>query len=164
MQLRRRHWVLPCVAALLTLLVACGAGGVTAPQQTVAAEILTGVNQARVSGTTCGGTYRPPVPRLALSSQLIQAAQAHSDDMRAMGTMTHTGSDGSQPNQRIARTGYQGNYWGENIAWGQTTEAAAVAAWLRSPPHCGAIMNPNFEEIGAARASNFWTLVFARPR
>lgn len=150
--------------ALTVLLVACGTGGVSPEQRTLAHEVLVHVNAARIAGATCGETQRPSVPLVGLSEQLIQAAQAHSDDMLAMGKLTHTGSDGSSPRERIARTGYQAANWGENAAWGYTSEAAVVVGWLGSVPHCTSIMNGDYTEIGAARAGSYWTLVFARPR
>lgn len=149
---------------LMLILVACGAGGVTPQQFTLADEVLAHVNAARASGATCGGVQRPSVPRVAISDQLIAAAQAHSDDMESMGRLTHTGSDGSNPGQRIARTGYQSATWGENAAMGYRSESAVVAGWLSSPGHCNNMMNAAFTEIGAARAGNYWTLVLARPR
>lgn len=144
-------------------LVAC-AGGPSQQQWGLAEEILQHVNAARTSGTTCGSTTRPPVPRVSLSSQLIEAAQVHSDDMMAMNELKHTGSDGSTPAQRIARTGYQAAATGENAAWNYNSEAAVVAGWLGSEPHCNSIMSGSYTEIGAARAGQYWTLVFARPR
>ena len=150
---------------LTALLVACGAGGGVTPQQlTLAEEVLAHVSAARSSGTTCGGVQRPAVSRVALSDQLIQAAQAHSDDMESMGRLTHTGSDGSNPGQRIARTGYQAATWGENAAMGYRSGAAVVAGWLSSTGHCNNMMNAAYTEIGAARAGDYWTLVLARPR
>lgn len=45
-------------------------------------------------------------PALTLHSQLSQAAQRHSDDMALNDFMSHTGSDGSSPWDRIRATGY----------------------------------------------------------
>lgn len=150
--------------SLVALLASCGAGGVSPQQRTLAEQALVHLNAARVAGATCGGTNRPPVGRVALNDLLIEAAQAHSNDMLEMRNLTHTGSDGSNPGQRIARTGYQAATWGENAASGYRDEPAVVAGWLRSTPHCNSIMNGNYTEIGVARADNYWTLVFARPR
>src|SRR5262249_11438442 len=43
---------------------------------------------------------------LTLNATLTKAAQAHSDDMAAHQNMSHTGSDGSSPGDRITRAGY----------------------------------------------------------
>lgn len=155
---------LAITAAVATLLTACSAGGPTPPQRTLSSEVLRFVNAARASGTTCGDTFRPAVPPLKANDLLIQAAQAHSDDMLAMGKLTHTGSDGSNPGQRIARTGYQYSTWGENAAVGYPNEESVVKGWLGSTPHCNSIMSSSFTEMGAARAANYWTLAFAKPK
>ena len=43
------------------------------------------------------------LPALGVNGSLINAAQGHSNDQAASNNMTHTGSDGSNPGQRIAR-------------------------------------------------------------
>lgn len=57
----------------------------------------------------------------------------------------------------------------ENVAAGQTTPAAAVEAWLRSPAHCAAMMHPAARHIGlsliagqsaAARATNWAAVLY----
>ena len=70
----------------------------------VAAQLLAQVNAARVEGRVCGarGAFAPTHP-LVLEARLTAAAQDHADDMRARGVMSHTGGDGSNPGQRIAR-------------------------------------------------------------
>jgi hypothetical protein len=47
-----------------------------------------------------------PQPPLAWNAQLAQAAQAHSQDMANVQVQSHTGSDGSSPQQRIQQAGY----------------------------------------------------------
>lgn len=129
-----------------------------------AATALRIVNDARAAGTTCGTTPQPAAPPLRLEARLIQAAQAHSDDMQATRTMSHTGSDGSSPGERIARTGYRPQSWGENVAAGYRSAESVMSGWLSSPGHCSNIMNQGFTELGVARAGDYWTMVLARPR
>ncbi len=112
----------------------------------------------------CGDTYYPAAAPLTLNTRLVLAAIGHSEDMLSTGVMTHTGSDGSDPGERVTRTGYRFSTWGENVAAGYRTPASVVAGWLGSPGHCRNIMNPAFTELGGARAGNFWTMVLARPR
>ncbi len=154
---------LALVIALAWLLGACGTSAVTPEQLTTAQQLLNGVNAARAKGTTCGNTFYAPVSRLSLDLLLVQAAQAHSEDMLARGVLSHTGADGSNPGQRIARTGYKAATWGENAAAGYGSPDSVVKGWLNSPGHCWNIMNPAFTELGGARAGNYWTLVLARP-
>lgn len=159
-----RSAALAClVAAVLT---ACGtAEPRPRPEQTsISHQLLVLVNQARAAGRQCGETYMPPVPALTVEARLVMAAAAHSEDMLAMGKLTHTGSDGSNPGQRIARTGYQHSSWGENAAWGYPTVESVMSGWLGSPGHCRNLMSSSFTEFGAGKAGTYWTQVFARPR
>lgn len=150
--------------ALVWLLTSCGAANPTSEDLTTANEMLRSINAARSSGVACDDKVMPPAPRLGVDALLVQAARLHSEDMLATNDLSHTGSDGSNPGQRIRRAGYQPATWGENAARGQRTVEQVVGSWLRSPGHCRNLMNPAFTEMGGARAGNFWTLVLARPR
>jgi uncharacterized protein YkwD len=131
-------------------------------------EMLGLVNNARRQGKLCGDEgYFPPTEALNWSDLLAQAALRHSTDMATHDFFSHTGSDGSLVSHRVSDTGYRWRTVGENIAAGYTTPAAAMQALLDSPRHCANIMNPSFEEFGAARADNpdsyygvYWTQVF----
>lgn len=134
--------------------------------------ILAGVNAARASARSCGDRRFGPAPPVRWNPALGQAALAHSRDMAAQRYFNHKARDGSQVAQRATRAGYQWGRVGENIAFGQSSPAEAMAGWLDSPGHCANIMNPGFTEMGAAygvaaeRRSGlvYWTQVFATPR
>lgn len=134
--------------------------------------ILEGVNAARAGARSCGDRRFGPVPPVRWNPALGEAALAHSRDMAARRYFNHKARDGSQVAQRATRAGYQWSRVGENIAFGQSSPAEAVAGWLESPGHCANIMNPGFTEMGAAygiaaeRRSGlvYWTQVFATPR
>ncbi|GDX77066.1 hypothetical protein LBMAG41_21430 [Cyanobium sp.] len=91
---------------------------------------------------------------------LESAAQAHVADMDASNRyLAHTGSNGSDPVTRIAATGYKGGWVdlgngqlrtisSENAAAGQKTPAEVVDAWMNSPGHRAAILDPYTKEIG----------------
>jgi uncharacterized protein YkwD/deoxyadenosine/deoxycytidine kinase len=91
---------------------------------------------------------------------LESAAQAHVADMDASNRyLAHTGSNGSDPVTRIAATGYKGGWIdlgngqlrtisSENAAAGQKTPAEVVDAWMNSPGHRAAILDPYTKEIG----------------
>ena len=91
---------------------------------------------------------------------LESAAQAHVADMDASNRyLAHTGSNGSEPVTRIAATGYKGGWVdlgkgqlrtisSENAASGQKTPAEVVNAWMNSPGHRAAILDPYTKEIG----------------
>ncbi|MET7750932.1 CAP domain-containing protein [Micromonospora sp. NPDC005367] len=104
---------------------------------------------------------------LSIDDKLMTAAQRHSQDQADHKNMSHTGSDGSDPGDRIERVGYQWRTYGENVAWNQKTPAAVMDAWMNSPGHRANILNCAFTEIGVGIASSngpYWTQVFAAPR
>jgi uncharacterized protein YkwD len=140
-------------------------------QEAAAQRLLELVNEARTQPRRCGdrpfGAARP----LSRSAVLGKAALAHADDMARHNYLSHAGRDGSKPAARVARVGYRFRATGENIAGGPATPQAAVAGWLRSPPHCANLMNPVFTEMGVAfaveRNSEFgvyWVQILATPR
>ncbi|MCS7194588.1 MAG: CAP domain-containing protein [Meiothermus sp.] len=132
------------------------------------------LNQIRATPCRCAReAFANPSAAVVWNNRLEAAAQAHSQDMQQNNFFSHTGSDGSNPGQRITRTGYNAASWGENIAAGYTDMNAVLRGWLESQRgHCEAIKDPRFSEIGAALVwgspSNtyrtYWTLVLARPR
>jgi uncharacterized protein YkwD len=104
---------------------------------------------------------------LALDARLTNAAQLQANYMASIGRMTHTGSGGSTVATRVTRAGYRWSYVGENIAFGQTSSNAVVAAWLASPPHAANIYGAHYTQMGLgltyARGVYWWSLVLARP-
>ena len=106
------------------------------------------------------------LPALRVHSALSLAAQNHSVDQARMNRMSHTGSDGSDPGTRIARTGYRAWGWGENVGAGQPSASHVMSAWMNSPGHRDNILNGSFKEIGvglaySAGGTPYWTMVLA---
>ena len=108
------------------------------------------------------------------STLLNAAAQRHADDLAAHQTSSHTGSDDSTPQQRIAEAGYAAwndgeSVVGENFWTGSGTIEDAMAFFLEDPPQRDNILNPVYREIGIGVAtddasSNYYVLDFgARP-
>ncbi len=136
-------------------------------------EFLDAVNQARSVIRMCGDTSYPVAPPVAWNDTLASAASLHSEDMAFHQVLSHTGSDGSFPGDRITREGYDWRTYGENIAVGYPTVSAVMQGWLGSAGHCRNIMTPAFSEIGAAFAEGpylgnpsapYWTFLLASPR
>ncbi|MGW6965571.1 CAP domain-containing protein [Streptomyces zaomyceticus] len=103
---------------------------------------------------------------LTVDADLTEAAQDYTDDMAATGNFSHTGTDGSQPQDRIEATGYTWSRSGENIAKGQTDAAAVMDAWMHSPGHRANILNCGFTEIGVGVSTDggpWWTQDFGTP-
>lgn len=141
------------------------------PSNEFADQMLYAVNLARSEARSCGGEMMPAVDPLTWDYSLEQAAYVHTSDMANGGFMSHTGSDGSQPSERVSATGYDWRTTGENVAAGQKDIDAVMTAWLNSAGHCKNIMSANYTQMGAASVSNpdtrygiYWTQVFARPR
>jgi len=104
---------------------------------------------------------------LSIDEKLMTAAQRHSQDQADQQKMSHTGSNGSSPGDRITAVGYQWRTYGENVAWNQQSPEAVMTAWMNSPGHRANILNCSFTEIGVGVASSngpYWTQVFATPR
>ncbi|MFI6208131.1 CAP domain-containing protein [Streptomyces sp. NPDC051041] len=103
---------------------------------------------------------------VTLDATLTKAAQAHSEDMAAHRNMSHTGSDGSSPGDRITRAGYTWSTYGENVAYGYGTPEQVMSGWMSSPGHKANILNCAFEEIGVglAQPGHYWTQDFGTAR
>ncbi|MFD4789479.1 CAP domain-containing protein [Streptomyces sp. NPDC058459] len=101
-----------------------------------------------------------------LNSTLSKAAQDHSADMAAHNTMSHTGSDGSDPGSRITAAGYRWSAYGENVAYGYSTPEQVMAGWMNSTGHRENILNCSFKEIGVglAQPGSYWTQDFGTAR
>lgn len=102
---------------------------------------------------------------LVQSPALTKAAQIHSDDMARTGRMSHTGSDGSSPFQRMEQAGYRYGYAGENVAAGQADVSAVMQAWMNSSGHRSNILSRNYKDLGVAVAYGrngqpYWTATF----
>lgn len=135
-----------------------------------AARVVELVNAARAEARRCGRERFEAAAPLSLSSVLNDAAAVHARDMAEHRELSHRGSDGSQPGDRITRAGYTWQASGENIAAGQSDADTVVAGWLASPGHCATLMNPRFTETGVAfeLAPNqepdvYWAQTFAAP-
>ncbi|MEU6770929.1 CAP domain-containing protein [Streptomyces sp. NPDC046759] len=103
---------------------------------------------------------------LTVDAELTKAAQAHSADMAAHRNMSHTGSDGSSPADRITRAGYAWSAYGENVAYGFATPDQVMTAWMNSPGHRANILNCSFRQIGVglAQPDSYWTQDFGTAR
>lgn len=101
-----------------------------------------------------------------MNAKLTKAAQDHSQDMASHRNMSHTGSDGSSPDDRITRAGYSWSSYGENVAYGYSTPEKVMAGWMSSPGHKRNILDCSFKEIGIglAQPNSYWTQDFGTAR
>ncbi|MFI1562959.1 CAP domain-containing protein [Streptomyces sp. NPDC020490] len=133
------------------------AAGPETPASAAVARVVALVNNERAKAGCSPVT---------LNAKLSQAAQAHSADMASHNTMSHTGSDGSDPGQRITRAGYLWSTYGENVAYGYSTPEQVMAGWMASAGHKRNILDCDFKEIGVgvAQPGNYWTQDFGTAR
>ncbi len=95
---------------------------------------------------------------LDTTGSLHDAADRHDGNMLSLGCFAHQCGDEAGLVDRILDTSYLpcgACSWGvaENIAWGTGdlgTPRAIVRGWMKSPGHRANILNPDYEDIGAA--------------
>ncbi|KAJ3130247.1 hypothetical protein HK098_004294 [Nowakowskiella sp. JEL0407] len=102
------------------------------------------------------------VGALQLDGRLNSCADAHSQDMRDRTGLSHTGSDGSSPGDRIKKCVGQSNIFaGENAAEGYNYDQNVITGWFNSDAHRANMLNGNYNALGVGRAGTYWTQNFA---
>jgi uncharacterized protein YkwD len=140
-----------------------------ASESAIRARVLALVNEARAAGRRCGSEQFASAAPLEDSPSLRKAAQRHADDMARRKYFDHRGADGSQPKDRVQRSGYKPRLTGENIAFAPESAEEVVAGWLASPGHCANIMDTRFTDTGVGVATGrqrghiYWVQTFGWP-
>ena len=103
---------------------------------------------------------------LKLNASLTEAARAHSQDLAKWDRISHYGSDGSNPWDRVKRTGYNAKVAAENVGTGQASIVEVMKGWQESAGHNKNLLLPDVEHMGIALVQDpktefktFWTLV-----
>ena len=103
---------------------------------------------------------------LKLNAALTEAAKAHSRDLAKWDRISHYGSDGSNPWDRVKRVGYNAKLAAENVGTGQATIDEVMKGWQASPGHNKNLLLADAQEMGIALVQDprtefktFWTLV-----
>ena len=103
------------------------------------------------------------LPPFLSNPALSQAARDHSRDMSVNGFISHTGSNGSSPTDRLAAVGLNFGAvvtsFAENVATGQPTPESVVNAWMNSQGHRANILSNN-TYLGVGRYGNATTQKF----
>ncbi|WP_218563977.1 CAP domain-containing protein [Marinospirillum perlucidum] len=132
-------------------------------------DFIQAINDYRSQDADCGseGVFDSQ-SALSWNQKLAEAAQVHSNDQYEHANMSHTGSDGSTPGDRIEAQGYSWSTYGENVARGHASVEAVAKGWMDSDGHCKNMMNGNFTELGIAatgqNSQRYWTLNLAKPK
>lgn len=107
---------------------------------------------------------------LKLNAQLTEAAKAHSRDLAKWDRISHYGSDGSNPWDRVKRSGFKARLAAENVGTGQVDFGEVMKGWKDSPGHNKNLLLSDAEYMGIALVSDpksefkaFWTLVLGTP-
>jgi uncharacterized protein YkwD len=101
-----------------------------------------------------------------LNASLTDAAKAHSRDLAKFDRISHFGSDGSNPWDRVKKTGYSAKLAAENVGTGQLNIDEVMKGWKASPGHNKNLLLADAEHMGIALVHDpktefktFWTLV-----
>jgi uncharacterized protein YkwD len=107
---------------------------------------------------------------LKLNAELTAAAKAHSRDLAKWDRISHFGSDGSNPWDRVKRTGFNARLAAENVGTGQIDFQEVLRGWEQSPGHNKNLLLADATHMGIALVQDpksefksFWTLVIASP-
>ena len=103
---------------------------------------------------------------LKLDAELTTAARAHAADLAKWDRISHYGSDGSNPWDRVKRAGYNAKLAAENVGTGQVTFDEVLKGWQNSPGHNKNLLQSEAQHMGIALVQDpksefktFWTLV-----
>jgi len=100
---------------------------------------------------------------LSINANLASAAFIRANETEIL--FSHTRPDGSGFSTALTQNGVRFSGAGENIAWGQSTPAAVMGAWMSSAGHRANILSSRFTEIGIGYYRNasgviYWTQLF----
>ncbi|HEY6507360.1 MAG TPA: CAP domain-containing protein [Vicinamibacterales bacterium] len=171
-----RNWTPRGAAITFALLTLSSCANPTEPDQ-VTASTPTSASPAAVSTAaaivdlTNTERGRAGLSSFRVDARLMEAARLHAGQMADLSRLDHVlpGAQYPGPSDRLAAAGYPWQSYAENIAMGQPTAAAVVAAWMQSTGHRANILNSNLTELGAATSTDasgrpFYVQVFGRPR
>jgi len=157
-----------------------------APVATIAITPISGVPTVKVEGpASCNysssSSYQTEIANLinnaraqaglsplTVNAQLTASAQGHSIDMACHGLISHTGSDGSSPSQRVAAAGYAASRSSE-IIYGSGYPQTAFDWWMSDTTHRNEVLNASVTEMGVGYAymadttKGYFTVDFASP-
>ena len=103
---------------------------------------------------------------LTLNAALTEAAKLHARDLAKWDRISHYGSDGSNPWDRVKRVGYRAKVAAENVGTGQVSIDEVLKGWEASPGHNKNLLLRDAEHMGIALVQDprtefktFWTLL-----
>jgi uncharacterized protein YkwD len=88
---------------------------------------------------------------LRLDRKLQRAAGNHARDMVRHDYFAHQRDGGPDLSERLDRVGWNGDAWGETIAYGcgsSGSPRATLKAWMNSPPHRAVVLSGTYRRGG----------------
>lgn len=170
----KRLWrwrAVPAAVLALQLMAGCAETGLdrTANTQRLAAGEVT---LAPESARDMINAYRARkgLKPLRLDGKLASAAKRHSSDLAKNDRISHKGSDGTDPWDRVKGTGFKAKLAAENVGAGQMSLPEVFKGWQESPNHNDNLLLPDATHMGIAlviapqtQYQTFWTLVLGAP-
>ena len=163
-------YVTKATAAQPSATVSAGSGGTVpgsaCPYTTDPAKV------SEVIGAVNSYRTKNGAPALTANPNLTQAAQTHAADMACNNLFTHTGSDGSTPESRVAKSGYGASSVTENVygSYPPLSGQGVVAWWANDqtdPRHNENLLSTTYTEVGVAYTFynnyGYYVIVFAAP-
>jgi uncharacterized protein YkwD len=87
--------------------------------------------------------------------------------MAKTGNVSHTGSDGSTPEQRMRAAGYAGGIGEEAIYGGRATVDDAWYFWTNDKGYTNMLLKPEYTVVGIAAVNagdlSYYTMDFGKP-
>lgn len=118
-----------------------------------AAEVVRLVNAERAKNG---------LPALSVDTKVQRAAQVRASEQAQL--FSHTRPNGASCFTALTEAGVSYRGAGENIAYGQTSPAAVMNAWMNSEGHRKNILNANFTTIGVGYTTiggtAYWAQLF----
>lgn len=112
------------------------------------------------------------LPAYTVNTLLVRAAQRHANDMACNNFFTHTGTDGSTPQIRVADAGYAASSVSENVYGSNPPlDGPGVVNWWKTDAtdirHNQNLLSATYTEIGVGYAFfngfGYYVLVLAKP-
>lgn len=153
------------IALIVFLIGTAGAAGATTRCATSGTVTDTTKSLAQATNAL---RSRHGAEALPLDTRLNRVAQAHACDIARKGKISHTGSNGSMPINRVKRIGYRACFVAENLAMGTMNAGKTVTAWQDLPGHARNQNDKRAKAMGFGFAHDtagrpFWVGVYAAP-
>ena len=123
------------------------------PNSSYAAQVVSLVNAERA---------KQGLSALTVSTKVQQAAQTRAGELKT--SFSHTRPSGASCFTALTEAGVSYTRAGENIAYGQSSPAAVVQAWMNSSGHRANILSRDFTTIGVGytvvNGTAYWSQFF----